>query len=148
MSRAKLRHWFVITPQYTTYYNAESLEPPEVGCDVVSVEARTKREAKILGVKKLRKVGNWISDSYSDGENPYKGIKVEESVCSHGLVHWCEPIDNPTIPCIDGPCIECDKIYLREIREEIGKNPEQYAKDFWEDELKTFKDAWGIDYIG
>ena len=67
--------YLIVTPEYETYYG--DYEPPEYGCDVVEVEASTKREAKVLGLRELRRTGSkWILDGASDEHNPFTGLKV------------------------------------------------------------------------
>ncbi len=69
--------YYVVTPVYTTYYSPWGLEPPDTGADVVEVEAQTKREAKVLGVRELRRThSKWMQDRYTDGLSPFTGIKV------------------------------------------------------------------------
>ena len=53
--------------------------PIERGADVVMVEARNKREAKILGLKELRKLPKgWINRHRDRQSNPFVGLTVEE----------------------------------------------------------------------
>lgn len=81
-----LRSFYVVSPEYQTYGCADPPEPPEYGCDCVEVQARTKREAQILGVRQmLKQRHSWAEDNISDGRPPWKGIKVEEAVCAHGI---------------------------------------------------------------
>ena len=74
-----MKTYMVVSPEYMTYgsYGDGSLglDPPEYGCDVVEVQALTKREAKILGLREFRRTSaRWLD--YCDG-NPFTGIKVE-----------------------------------------------------------------------
>lgn len=69
--------WWVVTPVFET--TAYGLEPPEIARDVVLVEADTKREAKVKGVRALRALSgrsymNWWKDT---SESPFKGLLVE-----------------------------------------------------------------------
>lgn len=74
-------HWYVITPEYTNYYNDWD-EPPEIGADVVTVEANTKREALVKGVRELRRTrSGWLDDANS---NPFTGLRAEKAECEHG----------------------------------------------------------------
>lgn len=100
-----LKHWMVVTPEYQSlseYIDGYSLYEP--ACDVVSVEAYTKREALIAGVAEMRrKKLEWIRDQESDKASPFSGLKAESALCSHGYC-WCDI-------CTDKPewseCKEC-----------------------------------------
>jgi len=74
-----MKKYYVITPQYTSM--SYGYEPPETGCDVVEVEANTKREAKVKGLRELRKLHygwiNWYRDTDS---NPFTGLRAEEKI--------------------------------------------------------------------
>lgn len=60
--------------------------PMEYGCDVVHVEAETRRDALLLGVALFRQHG---AHYLHDAENPYAGVKVESQVCPHhGMPAW------------------------------------------------------------
>lgn len=63
--------YYVITPEYERYR-----EPPELGRDVVEVEAEGKRAARVKGLQKLRETYSRYLDLHSD-ENPFKGLQVE-----------------------------------------------------------------------
>ena len=81
-NNTKLKKYYVVTPPYTTYFGnaATAIDPPEYGCDVVEVEARTKREAKILGVRELRRIhSKWMEDQVSNGANPFTGLKAHDA---------------------------------------------------------------------
>lgn len=83
-------HYIVYTPTYTHYYSLWSLEPPETVCDVVCVEASTKREAKVIAVREMRKQGlDWVLDQQSDGASPFTGLKADLATCEHGVC-WCD----------------------------------------------------------
>lgn len=54
----------------------------EYGCDVVHVEAETRRDALLLGVMLFRQQGAKYLD---DGVSPYAGVTVEAVRCeAHG----------------------------------------------------------------
>jgi hypothetical protein len=109
-----MTHWFVITPSYTTYYNSWSLDPPEYGCDVVSVDAPTKRQAKVEGVRKLRAIkSEWIQDAASDGVSPFTGLKVETTFCPHNVACHCDLKE-----CTQKECAQCDKEWEEELAKE------------------------------
>ena len=79
-------HYTVCTPQYTSYYG--DMEPPEVGADCVTVIADTKRKAKVLAVKELRKKGSeWMQDQASDRASPFTGLEVFDELCPHNICH-------------------------------------------------------------
>ena len=69
--------YIVCTPIYDRipdmYY-----EPGEPGCDVVEVEAETKREALVKGLRLLRQQrSQWVNDQQSDGRSPFNGLQTE-----------------------------------------------------------------------
>lgn len=93
-----MKHYNVITPEMTTYYQDE---PPEIWRDYVSVEAKNKAQAKVEAVRKFReKKSDWTKYNC---DNPFRGLKAEEFKCPHGFC-WCDI-------CADDPefseCEEC-----------------------------------------
>jgi len=86
--------YYVISPSYETSGSYALCEPPEYGADVVEVEARTKREAVIKGVKILLEKPQgygrttWASTNRSDGQSPFAGYKAEVARCGHGNPHF------------------------------------------------------------
>jgi hypothetical protein len=76
-----MNKYVVISPEYTEYENIGSgLNVPSEVQDFVEVEAKTTRQAKVLGVRKFRKLcdNRWDDTPYSaKGENPFKGVKVK-----------------------------------------------------------------------
>ena len=70
--------YFVYTPAYER--PSDSLyDPPELGSDVVEVEATNKREARVKGLRLLRQSNSkWIYDKDSDKRNPFNGLLVDE----------------------------------------------------------------------
>ena len=70
--------WYVVTPEYES--GGDWYDPPEWGCDVVEVAAKTRREAITKGVKAMltgnRKEYQWCRDQRSDGRNPFAGVKA------------------------------------------------------------------------
>ena len=72
--------WFVITPAYECYPRNAYVdpEPPEYVADVVEVDAPTKRQALVQGVRELRRTrSRWLEDQVSNGSNPFTGLKAE-----------------------------------------------------------------------
>lgn len=85
-------HYTVCSPQYMdySYSYGEDAEPPEWTADCVSVEASTKREAKVLAVREMTKQGmGWVEDQRGDRKSPFTGLRVFEASCVHGNC-WCE----------------------------------------------------------
>lgn len=81
-------HWIVCTPKYRDWGWDD--EPPEEVTDVVAVEAATKREALVKGVRELRRIrSHWLQDQRSDNANPFTGLTAEKSMCAHGFC-WCD----------------------------------------------------------
>ena len=71
MPKPPLRRFVVYSPEFRQGY--------ELVCDAVEVEARTKREAIILGGKEMLREGMWwVHDNRGDGSPPWKGLKAEE----------------------------------------------------------------------
>lgn len=80
--------YYVVSPEYATggYY-----EPPEYGCDCVEVEAETKREAVILGVRKILKDDpdkSWAGVNRQSEQSPFAGYRAELARCGHGHPHF------------------------------------------------------------
>lgn len=85
-----MRKWAVITPEYGVMIPVtdEGLGPLEYGCDVIEIEADTRRAAVVLGVKEMLRGGKgghghglryqWCRDQRSDGRSPHAGVKAEE----------------------------------------------------------------------
>ena len=62
-------HWWVYTPPYGDMYS--------YGSDVVEVEAPSKREALVLGLRKLRlQRSRWIWNQEADRRNPFNGLEA------------------------------------------------------------------------
>lgn len=72
--------YYVVTPQYES--GGDEIDPPEVGADVIEIEAPTKREAIRMGVIGMlnfdRRRWRWCRDQRSDGHNPFAGVKAIE----------------------------------------------------------------------
>jgi hypothetical protein len=85
-----LRPYLVYSPSYETYSACyDPPEPPEYGADCVEVEAKSKREAVIAGVKlMLQQRRSFAQDNLSDRLPPWAGIKAELAVCGHGYPHF------------------------------------------------------------
>lgn len=80
-------HWWVITPEYTSYYYQD--EPPEIERDSVCVEAKNKREAKIIGLRELRKISHGYMRGKDADVSPFTGLEVTTAKCEHGAC-WCD----------------------------------------------------------
>jgi hypothetical protein len=71
--------WLVVTPDYEAVVEHIDVWPRrEVVCDVVEVEAATRREAVVKGVRAMRAqyrdgYHNW----YAPDRNPFAGMKAE-----------------------------------------------------------------------
>lgn len=94
-------HWWVSTPEYE-YIDVildDGTGPSEWSRDVVSVEAPTKRQAIIAGVKQMRseeffkKMGGrkttYYGWAWDRDSNPFTGVKAENAECPHGIC-FCE----------------------------------------------------------
>ena len=89
--------WYVITPEYETVDRIlpDGSGPTEIGCDVVEVEAPTRRRAKIAGVRELRRQkSQWMRYQDIDRHSPFTGLQVEpfeEGTCEHEYLLSCSP---------------------------------------------------------
>lgn len=77
-----MTRYYVVSPEYETYHGGgyDPPEPPEWGCDFVEIEADSKRDALILGVREImrtQKRHSWAHDNQLDGKPPWAGYKVE-----------------------------------------------------------------------
>lgn len=103
-----MQPYYVISPEYGTKIPIldDGSGPIEYGCDFVEVEARTKREALLIGVRRmLRERRSWALDQRSDGANPFVGYKVELARCGHGIPHFVLVDGNPVYQ----KCWGCDR---------------------------------------
>ena len=70
--------WYVISPEFEV--DGNELEPPEPTCDVVLIDAPTKRLARVSAVRVWRHehphIG-WVAIAKRDAVNPYVGLRVE-----------------------------------------------------------------------
>jgi len=85
-------HYEVISPEMCDDRGWE-WGPPEYGCDWALVLAANKREAKILTIRGDVVDGgfeDWPDQARSDGICPFSGLKVNLSVCSHGVCWGCK----------------------------------------------------------
>jgi hypothetical protein len=79
--------WLVITPEYDEVVPIldDGTGPIEYGCDVIEIEAESRRDAIALGVNEMLKGGRqneygfykWCRMARSDGESPYAGVRAE-----------------------------------------------------------------------
>ncbi len=80
-----LKPWYVVSPEYGTVIPIcdDGTGPLEYEADCVRVDAETKRDALLLGVKLMRADPTcaWVRDA----ENPYAGMTVEPAECEHGV---------------------------------------------------------------
>ena len=68
--------YIVCTPPYERS-SAGWYDPPTYGSDVAEVDAESPRQAKILGLRELRrKQSHWVDDQESDNRCPFNGLKV------------------------------------------------------------------------
>lgn len=95
-----MKLWYVVTPEYGVVIPILDYGqgPVEYGCDVIEIEAETRRDAIALGVREMLRGGKgghgrgeryeWCRDQRSDGLSPYAGVKAElvPTMCSecHG----------------------------------------------------------------
>ncbi|MCK9596486.1 hypothetical protein M0R19_04840 [Candidatus Pacearchaeota archaeon] len=82
MKERALKKYYVVSPEHQ--YVAEYIDywpRYEYGCDVLEIEAFTKREAKIEAVKIWRKDrDSYVYELLLDKRNPFVGLKVYDDV--------------------------------------------------------------------
>ncbi len=88
--------WLVVSPEYGTVIPVcdDGTGPMEYGAATIYIEAATKHDAILLGVKAMKARGDdWLADA----ECPYTGVTAEPvPPCSHGGISW--------------ECVECEKV--------------------------------------
>lgn len=120
-------HWIVETPEYEyeEWTDGWILADRYNACDMTSVEAETKREAIIKGVKKLREKRSIFKDYYNwywdKSTNPYTGVIAEDARCEHGFCR-CGDFDGFKHEDQDDYCEECDKQIDEAYQQEIARN--------------------------
>ena len=75
-----MKRWHVITPEYGEVIpiTDDGQGPTEYGCDVIEVEAETRRDAILVGVQLMRAhERDYHYFRHCDG-NPFVGVKAEE----------------------------------------------------------------------
>lgn len=98
----ELKPWLVVTPEYGEVIPVldDGTGPVEYGCDIVFVEAETRQDAILIGVKIMRERG----DAYyrhGHADNPWAGVKAELQTCPvHGTAVWNE--DHFECPACEG----------------------------------------------
>ncbi len=75
---SELKRFLIVTPAYES--GGDYYEPPEVGADVVEVEAETARDAVAIGVKLMlagnRKFYRYCRNQRTNGCSPYAGVRA------------------------------------------------------------------------
>ncbi len=71
-----MTRYYVYTDEYEEWVTSAMPEPSEWHRDVVEVEANTKREAKIKGLRELRRTGSKFYRDHAEG-NPFQYLSVE-----------------------------------------------------------------------
>ena len=97
-----MKHWIVVTPEVGVVIPVldDGSGPMEYGCDVVEVEAESRRDAIALGVRLMLR-GRWREYTYCKEQraarcSPYTGVRAE-------LLLDCEP----STPHKDCDCMSC-----------------------------------------
>lgn len=125
-------HYTVTTPEY--WYIEPVMDdgsgPREYAVESVCVEANTKREAIIKGVKKMRSK-EWLTRYgrrftyygwyWDSATNPYTGVKAQSSECEHGFCYcWDIPCDNKLKLEYEDVCPYCWEDQLQNCEHEMG----------------------------
>ena len=85
--KQKLKFYCVCSAETWSQYG--EYEPREYGRDCVEIEAKNKKEARILGLKELRKQYPRGIHNERD-ENPFQDMIVEEMCCINGNCKECK----------------------------------------------------------
>ena len=94
-----MTHYTVVSPIISVHVpmlDGGSRPVEECVC-FVSVDAKTKRDAKSLALKDVL-MKDWIQWARDNNQNPFSGLKIQNPVCKHGVC-WCE--------ICGGECEEC-----------------------------------------
>lgn len=71
------KRWIVYTPSYEQHQGSWYGDPPQYGADVVEIEAKTRRDAVIMGTRVMLDMGyDWVHDNRSDGRAPFCGVRA------------------------------------------------------------------------
>ena len=103
-----MTHYFVVSPtmSYVVPILDDGTGPIEEGACVVSVEARTKRDARKLAVKHPD-MADWVDMARGDDQNPFSGLDVWDAECSHGVC-MCDMCRGECQQCYDEAMKESD----------------------------------------
>lgn len=104
-----MNHYVVISPEYESY-PFDGINPPEYGCDVVYIHAENRRDAKSFALR-AKEMEGWLIEAQDCQINPFSGLKVEESICPHGVC-YCG--------CNEDECKEC----MKEFEDDSNKTEE------------------------
>lgn len=101
-----LKRWLVLTPEYGEVIpiTDEGQGPTEYQCDGIEVEAETKRDAILMGVRLMRanpRDYHWFR--HVDG-NPFVGVTAEEVP----MCLACEGTGDGEIHGVSGECSACN----------------------------------------
>ncbi|KKL92123.1 hypothetical protein LCGC14_1887810 [marine sediment metagenome] len=99
-------HWVVVSGVMSEMIpiTDDGLGPIEEWCDVVGVEAATRRKAIVAGVKEMPK---WATYQRKDSCSPFTGVIAELAECPHGFC-WCDMMDPDPHPTQGDYCEACD----------------------------------------
>lgn len=74
-----LKHWWVITEEYGSVVPALDWGqgPIEYHRDAIEIEAATRRDALVLGVHEMLRLGwDWCNGNRNNGISPFAGVKA------------------------------------------------------------------------
>jgi len=71
-----MRLYYVVSPEYSS--GGGAYEPPEWGADCILIEADTKRDAIILGVREIMRTQrrSWAKDNRDSDLPPWAGYRA------------------------------------------------------------------------
>lgn len=103
----QMKRWLVLTPEYGEVIpiTDDGQGPTEYQRDVVEVEAETKRDAMLMGVRLMRQnPRDYHYFRHADG-NPFVGVTAEEIP---PMCHACEGTGDGDIHGVSGECSACN----------------------------------------
>ena len=93
-----MRLWLIISPTYSykEWVCAEGGPSYDVS-DLVAIEAPTRHDAKVLGVRAMTEDSTckWMQDQRGDGLCPFDGLRIEEVTDPEELREWRRQVPMP-----------------------------------------------------
>lgn len=107
-----LTHYYVVSPSYERMEPIDDwgLGPTYDTCDIVEIEAKSKRDAVILGVRHMLKyyTFKYVHDQRSDRACPYTGIRAFTKAEWEGTDQCWKTVDGVG-------CVNCGKVLTQHL---------------------------------